>query len=138
VENKNNSPLNIKSVAKTSGIKKFFENIRSGNTGLQLQKHQAARMSRRISVEQRRYAVGMEDTQSWQFETCYTTQELGMRIKYATKLSFCIMWLLYVQLLGRQKGCELVWADTINPPELSINDEARNDAHIPSTGVRLY
>jgi len=28
VKNKNNSPLNIKSVAKTSGIKKFFENIR--------------------------------------------------------------------------------------------------------------
>jgi len=26
----------------------------------------------------------------------------------------------------------------INPPELPINDEARNDAHIASTGVQLY
>jgi len=26
----------------------------------------------------------------------------------------------------------------INPPELSISDEVRNEAHITSTGVRLY
>jgi len=26
----------------------------------------------------------------------------------------------------------------INPPEMPINDEARNEAHIASTGVRLY
>jgi len=26
----------------------------------------------------------------------------------------------------------------INPPELPIEDEARNEAHIASTGVRLY
>jgi len=26
----------------------------------------------------------------------------------------------------------------INPPELPIDDEARNEAHIASTGVRLY
>jgi len=26
----------------------------------------------------------------------------------------------------------------INPPELPINDEVRNDAHIASTGVRLH
>jgi len=25
----------------------------------------------------------------------------------------------------------------INPPEMPINDEARNEAHIASTGVRL-
>jgi len=25
-----------------------------------------------------------------------------------------------------------------NPPELPINDEARNETHIASTGVRLY
>jgi len=35
--------------------------LRHGSS--QLQKHQAARMSRRIAVEQRRYAVGMADTQ---------------------------------------------------------------------------
>ena len=26
----------------------------------------------------------------------------------------------------------------INPPELAINNEARSDAHIASTGVRLH
>jgi len=26
----------------------------------------------------------------------------------------------------------------INPPKLPINDEARNEAHMASTGVRLY
>jgi len=26
----------------------------------------------------------------------------------------------------------------INPPKLPINDEARNDAHIASTGVQLH
>jgi len=26
----------------------------------------------------------------------------------------------------------------INPPELLINDESRNEAHIASTGVRRY
>jgi len=26
----------------------------------------------------------------------------------------------------------------INPPELPINDEARNDANVASTGVRLH
>jgi len=26
----------------------------------------------------------------------------------------------------------------INPPELPVDDEARNEAHIASTGVRLY
>jgi len=49
-----------------------------------------------------------------------------------------IMWLLYVQLLGVQKRYRLVCAVMINPPELPINDEARNEAHIASTGVRRY
>ena len=62
----------------------------------QLQKHQATRMSRRIAIEQRKYAAGMAGTQGWQFETCWTTQELRMLIKYARKVSFFIMWLLYV------------------------------------------
>jgi len=31
-----------------------------------LQKHQAARMSRRIAIEQKRYAAGMADTQGLQ------------------------------------------------------------------------
>ena len=32
----------------------------------------------------------------------------------------------------------IVWTVMINPPDLPINDEARIDAHIASTGVRLY
>jgi len=35
----------------------------------QLQKYKAARMSRRVAVEQRRYAAGMADIQGWQFAT---------------------------------------------------------------------
>ena len=34
-----------------------------------LQKHHAARMSRRIAVEQRRYVLGMADTEGLQVET---------------------------------------------------------------------
>jgi len=45
------------------------------------------------------------------------------------------MWLSYVQLLRGQNRYGLVWAVTINAPEQSINDYARNDAHIASTGV---
>jgi len=51
------------------------------------------------------------------------------------------MWLLYVQLmqlLGGQNRYGLVCAVMINPPELRINDEARNEVHIASTGVRQY
>jgi len=33
----------------------------------------AARLSRRIAVEQRRCAAGVVDTQGWQFETCWTS-----------------------------------------------------------------
>jgi len=31
-----------------------------------------------------------------------------------------------------------VWSIVINPPEMPIDDEARNEAHIANTGVRLY
>jgi len=48
------------------------------------------------------------------------------------------MWLLYVQVLGEQNRYGLVCAIIIELPELPINDEARNEAHIASTGVRLY
>jgi len=61
-----------------------------------------------------------------------------MRIKYARKLSFFIMWLLYVQLPSRKNRYGLVWTITINPHELPIDDEARKKESIASTGVRLY
>jgi len=35
-----------------------------------LQNYKSARMSRRIAVEQRRYAAEMADNYGWQFETC--------------------------------------------------------------------
>jgi len=57
-------------------------------------------MSRRTALEQGRYAAWMADTQCGQFETCQTTQELRIRIKYARKLSLFIMWLLCAQLLA--------------------------------------
>jgi len=84
------------------------------------------------------YAAGIADTQGWQFETYETAQELRMRMKYARKLLFFIKWLFYVQLLRGQNKYRLVWAVITNPLELPINDEARKDAHIASTGVRLY
>jgi len=86
----------------------------------------------------RTYATGMADTQDWQFETCWTTQELRMSIKYARKLSFFIMWLLYVQPLGGQNRYRLVWPVMIIQLELPISDKARNDAHIASTGLQLH
>jgi len=58
-------------------------------------------------------------------------------MKYAGKLSFFVMWLLYVQLLVGQKRYGLVWAVMINLPELPINDEARNDAHIANIDLWL-
>jgi len=40
---------------------------------------------------------------------------------------------------GRAKQIRAcVLAVMINPPELPIHDETRNDAHIANTGVRLY
>ena len=37
------------------------------------------------------------------------------------------MWLLYAQLLEGQNRYRIVWTLMINPPELPIIDEARND-----------
>jgi len=48
------------------------------------------------------------------------------------------MWLLYVQLLRGKKRYRLVRAVKINPPEMPVYDEARNEAHNASTGGRLY
>jgi len=48
------------------------------------------------------------------------------------------MWLLYVQLLRGKKRYGLVRAVMINLPEMPINDDARNEAHLASTGVRVY
>jgi len=86
---------NVSAVPNCKNIKLRIETVENSGThstlrqgSSQLQKHQAARMFRRIVVEQRRYAAGLADTQGWQFETYQTAQELRLRIKYARKLLF--------------------------------------------------
>jgi len=85
-----------------------------------LQNCKSARMSRRIAVEQRRYAAGMADTEGWQFETCWTTQELRMRIAFSTvrKKTFIFYYVtvsLYEQLLRRQNRYgEPLWSIRLN------------------------
>ena len=65
-------------------------------------------------------------------QICYASKS-GMQANL-----FFIVWLLYVLLLRGKNRHGLVWAIMTNLPELPINDEARNEAHIASTGVRLY
>jgi len=104
-----------------------------------LQSYKSARMSRRIAVEQRRYAAGMADTRDDSLKLA--KQKIIWNAHKARKKSlfFCYVTISpYVQLLGGQNRCEIVWAVVINPPKLPINDEGRYDAHIASTGVRLY
>jgi len=77
------------------------------------------RMSRRIAVDQRRYAAGMADTQGWQFETCQATQEFRMRLKYARKFSFFTMRLLayMCSYWGDRTDtglCEQLWSILLN------------------------
>jgi len=68
----------------------------------QLQKYKAARMSRRIAVDQKvcGWDGGHPGLTVWNL---ITTQELRMRMKYARKFSFFVMFLLYVQLLRGEK-----------------------------------
>jgi len=60
-----------------------------------------------------------------------------MRIKYARKFSYFYV-AVKCTITGRQNRYGLVCAVMINPLEVLINDEARNEAHIASTGVRWY
>jgi len=58
-----------------------------------------------------------------------------MRIKYARKFSFYYLAVICTTT-GRAEQIQAFVCRLINPPELPINDEARNEAHIASTGVR--
>jgi len=60
-----------------------------------------------------------------------------MRMKYARKFSFFYVAVKCTIAVGKNRY-GLVCAVMINPLELPINDEARNEAHIVSTGVRRY
>ena len=101
----------------------------------QLQKYKTTRMSCRIAVDQKvcGWNGGHPGLTVWNLQT---THELRMRINYARKIFVFFMWLLCVQLLRRKNRYGLVWAIMISPPELPVNDEALNEAHIARTGVR--
>jgi len=76
-------------------------------------------MSRRVAIEQKRYAAGMADTQGWQFELAelaYTRIENAHKVAYAIKLSCLFMWLLCVELLGGKNRYAFVWAIMFNLP----------------------
>jgi len=60
-----------------------------------------------------------------------------MRIKYARKFSFFHV-AVKCTIAGGQNRHGLVYTVMINPLQLPINDEARNETHIASTGVRRY
>jgi len=102
----------------------------------QLQKYNAAWMSCGIAVDQK--VCGWDGGHPELTVGNLQTTQLRMRIMYPRKFSFLVMWLLNVKLLKGKNRYGLVWAIIINPHELPINDEARNEAHIASTGVRLY
>ena len=82
----------------------------------------------------------MVGTQGWQLETCHCIRIENAHIVRKKNFIFyyATVSLYVVQLLGGQNRYVFVWAVMINPPKLPINDEARNDAHTGSTGVRLY
>jgi len=61
-----------------------------------------------------------------------TTQELRLLMKYARNSCFFYV-AVTCKTTGGQNKYGHIGAITINPPELSINDEARNDAHIART-----
>jgi len=66
----------------------------------------------------------------------YTRIENVPKVRKKTFVLYYVA--VIVQLLGGQNRYALVWAIMINLPELPINDNARNDTYIASTGVRLY
>ena len=97
-------------------------------------------MSCRIrAVEHRKFAAGLVGVHPGLQDRIllnYTRIENAHEVR--KNIFVFIVWLLYVQLLRGKKRYGLVWADMINPPEMPVNDEARNEAHIANTGARLY
>jgi len=97
----------------------------------QLQKYGCANVSSNISrPDIRRYAAVLADTQGWQFETCKLHK--NWECAWSTQENFRILLCdCYMYNYWREKNrYGLVWAVRINPPELPVNDEARNEAHI--------
>jgi len=98
----------------------------------QLQKHQAARLSRRIAVDQK--VCGWDGRHPgltvWNLLNC-TRIEYVQYIQQASQENFRFYYLAVICInTGGQNRYGLVSAFMINPPELPINDQARNDAHI--------
>jgi len=57
-----------------------------------------------------------------------------MRTEYTRKFSFLVVAVKCKITKGKEQLCAVM----ITPIELPINNEARNEAHIANTGVRLY
>ena len=97
-------------------------------------------MSRQITIEQRMYAAGMADTEVDSLKLAKLQRiENAHEVAYTRKhFVFCYV----VVICTTTGGTEQIWACVsryvINPPELPMNDKARNDAHFASTGVWLY
>jgi len=94
-------------------------------------------MSRRIAVDQKVCGGDGENLglTVWNLLN-YTRIENAHEVR--KKIFVFIMWLLQILLLRGKNRYGLVWAVMINPSELPIDDETRNEAYIASTGVRLY
>jgi len=71
----------------------------------------------------------------WNFLS-YTRIENEHEVRKKILIFYNVAVICTITKVKKRHG--LVWAVTINPPEMPINDEARNEAHIASTGARLY
>ena len=105
----------------------------------QLQKYKAARMFRVIAVDQKVCDWDGRQPGLRGLKLVNDTRiENAHKVRKKIFVFYYVAVTVYVQLLSRKNRYGLLWATMINSPKLSINDEARNEAHIASTEVRLY
>ena len=98
----------------------------------QLQKHMAARMSRRTAVD-RNVCGGDGDSQDWQFKICELHN--NWECAYSTQETFPFYFVgVICATTGGQNKCGLLCAVMINPPELPIGDKAQTK-HISQAQV---
>ena len=102
-------------------IQTVQENTLNAAMGLFTNKKMAARLFRRIAVEQRRYTMrlGWRTPRVDSFKLAvlaYTRIENAHKVRKKTFIFTVFMWLLYVQLLWGQNRYAFVWAVRINLP----------------------
>jgi len=102
----------------------------------QLQQHKAARMSHRIAVDQNVCGGdGGHPVDSSKFVN-YTIIENAHKVRKIIFVFLCGCYMYNCWEDRTDTGlCEPLWSSRLKLP---INDEARNEAHIASTGVRRY